>query len=168
MPQVPKYQEEWQQIANDFDQKWNYPHCCGSIDGNHICLQAPINTGSDYFNYKGFFSIVLLAIVDASYCFTFVNIGCQCRLSDGGVFANTTFKKLLETSSLNLASMKVLQGRISTSPFVFLGFTAAYDDTLPRHSTVRVTGSDLQLQTQQSKTCSRKYIWNYICYIQGL
>ncbi|CAH1984477.1 unnamed protein product [Acanthoscelides obtectus] len=121
MPEVPKYQEEWQQIANDFDQKWNYPHCCGSIDGKHICLQAPINTGSDYFNYKGFFSIVLLAIVDANYCFTFVNIGCQGRLSDGGVFANTTFKKLLETSSLNLPSMKVLPGRILTSPFVFLG-----------------------------------------------
>ncbi|CAH1969829.1 unnamed protein product [Acanthoscelides obtectus] len=114
---VPKYQEEWQQIANDFDQKWNYPHCCGSIDGKHICLQAQINTGSDYFNYKGFFSIVLLAIVDAT-----IALRCQGRLSDGGVFANTTFKKLLETSSLNLPSMKVLPGRISsTSPFVFLG-----------------------------------------------
>lgn len=118
---MPKYQEEWLQIADDFNQKWNYPHCCGSMDGKHICLQAPMNTGSDYFNYKGFFSIVLLAIVDADYCFTFVNVGCQGRLSDGGVYANTTFKQLLETSSLNLPPMKVLPGRTSPSPFVFLG-----------------------------------------------
>jgi hypothetical protein len=49
-----------------------------------------------------------------------VNVGCQGRLSDGGVFANTTFKKLLETSSLNLPAIKVLPGRTSPSPFVFL------------------------------------------------
>ncbi|CAH1960842.1 unnamed protein product [Acanthoscelides obtectus] len=90
---MPKLQEEWLQVANDFNRMWNYPHCCGSIDGKHICLQAPINTGSDYFNYKGFFSIVLLSIVGAKYSFTFVSVGCQGRLSDGGVFTNTTFKQ---------------------------------------------------------------------------
>jgi hypothetical protein len=62
---VPKHQAEWLHVANEFDKKWNYPYCCGSIDGKHICLQAPINTGSEYFNCKTFsansyFHILLL------------------------------------------------------------------------------------------------------------
>lgn len=56
---MPMTKEEWQLIAHDFNQHWNYPFCLGSMDGKHIMLQAPINTGSEFINYKGFFSIVL-------------------------------------------------------------------------------------------------------------
>ena len=37
---------------------------------------------------KGFFSIVLLALVDADYIFTYLDIGCQGCISDGGVPKN--------------------------------------------------------------------------------
>lgn len=123
---MPNSQEGWLSLANDFYTRWNFPNCCGSIDGKHISLQAPIKSGSDYFNYKGFHSIVLLAVVDANYCFTFVSVGCQGRLSDGGVFASTKFKELLETKSLNLPKMRVLPGRTSPIPFVFVA-----DDAFP-------------------------------------
>ena len=127
---------------------WNYLHCCGSIMGKHICLQASINGGGDYFNHKSFFRIVLLAIVDAKYCFTFLSVGFQGRLSHGGVFVKTTFKKLPDTSSSNLPPMKGFPGKLSCTPFCIIGrwgipFTAAYYDTFSRDSRQSLTRTHL-------------------------
>lgn len=66
------------------------------MDCKHVMVQTPINSGSDFFNYKGFSSIVPFAIMDVAYCLTYIVIGCQGRLSDGGVFEHTTFKEIME------------------------------------------------------------------------
>jgi len=69
-------ESEWKEKVNEFNE-WNFPNCVGAFNGKHIALQAPINSGTEYFNYKGFFSIVLFTVVNANYNFTYANIGCQ-------------------------------------------------------------------------------------------
>ena len=37
----PSKPEEWKQIPDDFWNVWNFPMCCGAIDGNHLMVQCP-------------------------------------------------------------------------------------------------------------------------------
>ncbi|CAH1991208.1 unnamed protein product [Acanthoscelides obtectus] len=90
------------------------------MDGKHIVIQAPNNTGSDFFNYKGDFSIVLLGLVDANYKFTYVDVGCKGRISDGGVFKNTGFYVNLQQGQLNLPQPTALPARKTPIPYVIV------------------------------------------------
>lgn len=72
---VPTTKAEWRRIADEYYQKWNFPHTCGSLDGKHVACKCPPASGSTYFNYKKFYSVVLLAMVDADYKFLWADIG---------------------------------------------------------------------------------------------
>ena len=52
---TPRNQNEWENIAREFDEIWNMPHCLGALHGKHIIIQAVPNGGSLYFNYKGLY-----------------------------------------------------------------------------------------------------------------
>ncbi|KAJ8895358.1 hypothetical protein PR048_000690 [Dryococelus australis] len=69
----------WKEISKTFEIDWDLPHCVGALDGKHILLQAPAHSGSDFYNYKSNFSIVLLELVDGNYNFLFADVGCQGR-----------------------------------------------------------------------------------------
>lgn len=51
--QFPSTEENWLELARDFNDKWNFPHCIGAVDGKHIEMRAPAHSGSVYYNYKG-------------------------------------------------------------------------------------------------------------------
>ncbi len=89
---LPTTPEAWREVANGFSIKWNFHHCCGAIDGKHVAIKKPKTSGTAYYNYKGFFSIVLLGLVDADYKFLWVNIGARGSMSDAGVFNASTLE----------------------------------------------------------------------------
>ena len=59
--QTPTTPEDWKRCAEKFEERWNLPHCCGALDGKHVRIKQPQGSGTLYYNYKGFFSIVMLA-----------------------------------------------------------------------------------------------------------
>ncbi|KAG5869546.1 hypothetical protein JTB14_018678 [Gonioctena quinquepunctata] len=108
--QVPSTTEEWGRIEESVRIKWNFPGCIGAIDGKHVNIKAPTNCGSDFFNYKGCNSIVLLALVDDDYCFSYVDVGSNGRASDGGVFTNFSLFNLLKNKTRNIPKDAVVVG----------------------------------------------------------
>ncbi|KAL2102135.1 hypothetical protein ACEWY4_001303 [Coilia grayii] len=117
---VPSTIEEWNNIATRFEEKWNFPHCIGALDGKHISIQPPPNSGSHYFNYKGFNSIVLLALADADLTFIYIDVGTNGRVSDGGVWAKCGLSQALEQNKLNIPPPKELPGRQLPVPFAIV------------------------------------------------
>lgn len=122
MFQLPTSPNDWLKIASGYEEL--FPHCIGALDGKHVVLESPIHSGSEFYNYKKDFSIVLIALVDADYCFTFADIGCQGRMSDGGVLRNSILWDKMNNNTLNLPQPHPLPGRNSNIPYVFVADSA--------------------------------------------
>ncbi|KAJ8917036.1 hypothetical protein NQ315_012955 [Exocentrus adspersus] len=114
-------QEMWRNIATHFEDRWQFHNCTGAIDGKHIQIQAPPNSGSEFYNYKGHHSIVLLAVADSQYVFTLVDVGASGRQSDGGIFSKSQIGQKLKENLLNLPPPRRISSERPELPYVFVG-----------------------------------------------
>ena len=124
----PPSEQDWLAIAQNFDSYWNFPHCIGAMDGKHIVIQAPPNSGTLFFNYKGTFSVVLLALVNADYTFIAVDIGNYGRNSDGGTFARSPIGKGLADNALNVPKAEPLRNAPEYGP---MPYSIVADEAFP-------------------------------------
>lgn len=138
-----KSTENWLNIANEFNYRWNFPNCLGAIDGRHVPIVCPPNSGSLFFNYKvfidsfialylfnlivrikydvilqKFYSVVLMAVCDAKYKFLFVDVGAYGSEGDGGVFSKTDFGRKIYDDELPLPNDSIINGR--NIPYYFV------------------------------------------------
>lgn len=118
---VPSTEEDWIEISKTFEQRWNFPNALGAIDGKHVVMQAPAKSGSTFFNYKKTHSIVLMAVCNAKYEFTLVDIGDSGRQSDGSVYANSHLGHAIECNKLNIPKPAQLPNSDKVLPYVFVG-----------------------------------------------
>lgn len=108
-------------IASGFEKNANFPNVIGAIDGKHIRTKQPPNSGSMYFNYKGYFSTVLFAMCDANYCFTYIEVGSYGKSSDAGIFNNSILFEKICDNSLGIPPPRLLPNSTEMFPYVILG-----------------------------------------------
>lgn len=107
---LPYSAEGWKKVARGFQERWNFPNTIGAMDGKHIRIKNPDFAGTHYYNYKKFFSVVLLAVVDSDYKFMYIDVGAIGSESDAGVFAQSRLAAFLHSNEANLPAAKPLPG----------------------------------------------------------
>lgn len=107
---MPTTKEELKQVATKFMRYCNFPRCCGALDGKHFPIKWPPNTGAEFYCYKNFYSIAMLALVDADYCFLYVDIGANGRAGDAAIFRHSTLKATLDNNLQNMPPEHVILG----------------------------------------------------------
>ena len=88
----------------------------GAIDGKHVQIECPKLSGSLYRNYKSTFSSVLMAVADANYCFTYIDVGAYGRENDARIFSSSVFGQRLARDELHLPTAR--EGELE---YVFVG-----------------------------------------------
>ena len=78
--------DDWIRIEQEFVERWNFLNCIGSLDSKHIIIISPAKSVTLYYNYKGHFSIDLMALVDVNYKFLLIDIRDYGFNADGAVF----------------------------------------------------------------------------------
>ena len=111
------------------------------------CTTVPSKYWKLYFNYKGTFIIILLAVVNANYLFKYAYVSMLGRTCDGGVFLHSAFYNALTSGVLNVPQPSVLPGDATLIPYVLVADDAfpltsylikAYAGEVPKGSPKRV------------------------------
>ncbi len=147
--QIPSTSEEWKEVSNGFLSKWNYPCCIGALDGKHIAIKKPNNSGSQYFNYKGFLSILLFALASHDYKIFYVDVGAPGRSGDAGIFNDDTLKKKMDDGTICFPEPEELQGTESQCNYHLIG-----DDAFPLRKDIMKPYPFRQLDFEQ-------HVFNY-------
>ena len=86
IPQGDKLRE----IVEGFETYWGFPQAVGAIDGSHIPIIRPDESAFYYYNLKGYYSVIMQAMVDFRGLFMDVYIGWPGKVHDARVFANSS------------------------------------------------------------------------------
>ena len=118
---TPTTPEEWKAIADQFANRWNFHHAVGAMDGKHIANKCPRNGRSLYYNYKGFHSIVLMALVDAEYKFVWIEAGSNGSASDAQIFNGCECKAAIQHNTIGFPEDDNLPGDDKPIPYFIIG-----------------------------------------------
>ena len=141
---TPTTTDGWREIAQGFQDKWNFPHVCGALDGKHVAIRKPKHSGSIYYNYKGFFSIVILVLCDANYKAIWAHVGAPGSQSDCGIYNESPMFQGIQDETIKLPPPEPLPNDTDDTPFFFIG-----DEAFPLRQHMLKPFSARYLETEQ-------------------
>ena len=102
--------DDLDRVVDDFKTKWGVPQSFGTVDGCHIPICAPSEQHTDYYNRKGWYSMIVQGLVDANYRFRDICIGWPGSVHDAGVFAQSNLYQKITHGNLILNKSVFISG----------------------------------------------------------
>ena len=98
---------------------WQFPCCWTALDGCHIPMKCPpggLQSCKEYHNFKNFYSIVLMAMVDSHYRFVWDSCGFPGNSHDAVIFRSTDIWTRIEEGLIPVIGKTV--GDVTVPPLV--------------------------------------------------
>ena len=89
------------QFAREFENLQGIPYVVGAVDGSHIPIVAPRFHAADYYNRKGFYSVLLQGVVSSKCVFWDFDIGWAGSLHDANLWGRTAIGQYCEEGKLS-------------------------------------------------------------------
>jgi hypothetical protein len=120
----PTTPEGWKELAQTYSGRWNFHHVLGALDGKHVRIKAPAKAGSTYYNYKGYNSLIMMALVDGQYKFRWVEVGAPGACSDAQIWNDSSLKAAIHAGTLGIPPPEPLPGDNVDMPYFVIGDAA--------------------------------------------
>ena len=116
---LPDSTEAFKEKVLDMEELWQFPCCWAAMDGCHIPIKCPpggLESCKEFHNFKNFYSIVLMAMVDSKYRFIWGSCGFPGNSHDAIIFKSTKLWDALQNGLLPNIAKAV--GEVSIPPLV--------------------------------------------------
>ena len=129
----------------EIESEWQFHFCIGAFDGCHISIKCPLGGAEackEFYNFKNFYSLVLMALIDSKYRFIWASAGFPGNSHDAVILKSTNLYKSLISHQVFQPIAQDLDGSEIT-PFL-LG-----DGAFPFHTWLMKPYSNTSLKSQQ-------------------
>ena len=118
---LPKYREDFEENIVDMEEFWQFPCTWAALDGCHTPMKCPpcgLAACKEYHNFKNFYSIVLMALVDSNYRFIWGSCGFPGNSHDSVIFQSTNLWNSIQEGMLPNVGKQV--GKVNIPPLIIV------------------------------------------------
>ena len=126
----PQNANELRRKMEEMDEEWQFTCAFAAIDGCHISIKCPaggLESAKEYHNFKNFYSIVMMAMVDAKYRIIWASTGFASNAHDSIIFQATDIYAEIARGN-RFPSIAQREGNVDIPPLI-LG-----DSAFPFHT----------------------------------
>ena len=157
---MPKSEEEFRSKLRYTEEAWQFPCFWSAVDGCHIPINCPpggLESCKEYHNFKNFFSVVLIGMVDSKYRFVWASCGYPGNSHDSIIFQSTDLWNQIKNQGY-LPKIGKRVGSLLVPPLILGDAATVVDDAMHERQPYTTT-KILQLPVELSQNGDGGCFW---------